>query len=147
METLPQSFWVMYTIFFIVCLLMGIIYWVVQRYSAFAVIAIVMSLIIPLVAFIYFVQRPEDIHEYAYLKEQLKSGDNWAKFLSIGYLYLMGWLLLLLKDLFVYLYRLPYIHNKLQPLWEKRTVLLDKLPSFKKQKEEEIIEEKKVDSN
>ena len=141
METLPQSFWVMYTIFFIVCLLMGIIYWVVQRYSVLAVIAIAMSLIIPLVAFIYFVQRPEGIHEYAYFKEQLKSGDNWATLLSVGYLYLIAWFLLLLKDLFVYLYRLPSIHNKLQSLWEKRVILLEKIPSFKKQKEEEIIED------
>ncbi|MFD1849921.1 hypothetical protein [Oceanobacillus bengalensis] len=127
METLADTVWTMYIVVLIIALASSIMYWIYRRFSALAVITIILSLLIPLVAFIYYAQRPWGMDEYVFLKEQLQMGDNWAIFLTSGYIYLIAWLVLLMVDFCIYLCKLPSINRKFKILWRKCSLLAKKV--------------------
>ncbi|WP_249870603.1 hypothetical protein [Oceanobacillus saliphilus] len=121
METLPNWFWIAYYIFIFLTLISGIIYWVRQLYSALAAITIILSLLIPLVGFIYFIGRPEGLNEYEYVMSQFQNRDLWSLFIILTHFYFIVWWFLFL-DVWYWLKKIP-------PYYE---VLIEKIKSWKR---------------
>lgn len=154
MESLPQVLWIIYIFFISITLAASIVYWIKQRFSALAVIAMILSLLIPLVAFIYTAQR-ETGNGYEYMMEKVLTLDWLAILLIVGYLYIIGWLIFVITEV---LLKVPLINEKLEPVfqkgkrfWKKKInqmkhfliLMQERLPKRKKIAEENLEEQRK----
>ncbi|QGS68416.1 hypothetical protein CV093_07165 [Oceanobacillus sp. 143] len=83
METLPNWFWIIYYIFLFFSLVTGLIGLVRQWLSTLSAFTISLSLLAPLVSFVYSIQRSSGVTELEYLIAQLKTGDLWAIFITV----------------------------------------------------------------
>lgn len=97
METLPTWFWFCYNLILLATLVGGIINWVRQVYSPMAAITIILSLLVPLVGFVYGVGRGEGLNEIQYVMTQLKERDIWALFIITAHIYFAVWWFLFLN--------------------------------------------------
>lgn len=91
MESLPAAFWIFYFCFLLLSLITGIIYWVNRKYSIPAVFMIAIALFTPLAGLLFSVQRPADLHEWAFLMQQVRNGNTWAIIIGVCHLYLLFW--------------------------------------------------------
>ncbi|RKQ33867.1 hypothetical protein [Oceanobacillus halophilus] len=118
MESMPAGFWVLYGIILSLVLISSIIYWVIRKFSPLAAIALIFSLLLPLISFVYTVQRTEG-SPYEYIMIQLQA-DHWlAIFIAVGYVYISIWLLIVLADLLIKAYKIPYVYDRLNWLGNK----------------------------
>lgn len=145
METLPNWFWIIYTIFLFLSLVTGLIGLVRQWLSTLSAFTIALSLLAPLVSFVYTIQRSNDVTEFGYLIAQLKIGNLWAIFITVIFLYLIAWNILLLTYFIIKLTRIPSVKEKLLMMKSKLSELLKKLP-FNKQDVDVKSENVKSDS-
>lgn len=114
-------------------LVSGIINWVRQKYNALSALAIILSLLIPIVTLIYNAGRSTGLNESTYLFTQLKAGDIWAVFLLACYLFLLVW-----WYFFVSSFMSKDTVQRLAKLWHTfRCWLKDKLP----RKEKKVVED------
>ncbi|GEN85743.1 hypothetical protein MKY30_16405 [Oceanobacillus sp. FSL W8-0428] len=81
-----------YGLIILTALLIGIIQWVRRRYEVLAVLAIILSLLLPLVSFLYSINRPEGMNEIAYIWQQARGRSGIGVFLLLGYLYILFWI-------------------------------------------------------
>jgi hypothetical protein len=157
LESLPQVFWIIYIFIISITLAASIVYWIKQRFSALAVIAMILSLLIPLVAFIYTAQR-ETGNGYEYMMEKVLTLDWLAILIIVGYIYITGWLIFVITEVLLKLYHVPLINEKVKPVfqkgkrfWNKKInqmkqfliLIQEKLPKRKKIAEENLEEESK----
>ncbi|RDW18121.1 hypothetical protein CWR48_11045 [Oceanobacillus arenosus] len=145
METLPNWFWVIYYIFLLLSLVTGVIGLVRQWLSTLSSFAIILSLLAPLVSFVYVVQRSNGLTELGYLLAQLKTGDLWAIFITVMFLYLIAWNLFLLTYLIIKMSKTPAVKRRLFAMKNKLYVFLKKL-RFNKQDDDEKSERVKSNS-
>ncbi len=149
---MSESFWSLYITIFSLAFITSVVYWVIRRYSPLAAIALILSPLLPLVAFVYTVQRTSG-NEYEYLREQLQSNDWLAISLTVGYVYIASWLLFVLVDVCIKIGKIPYVNEKLKWFWNKCHYYVDlvfhwirdKWPGMKKT-EKETYEEPKRES-
>ena len=90
-ETLPNWFWTIYYLFLLVTLGTALLSVIKRKMSRLSFIAIVLTLIIPLVSLINSIGRPEEMNEFEYLVSQLQQGAIWPVFIMVGYLFLIVW--------------------------------------------------------
>ncbi|AXI08636.1 hypothetical protein CUC15_06795 [Oceanobacillus zhaokaii] len=135
METLPNWFWIIYYIFLFFSLVTGLIGLVRQWLSTLSAFTISLSLLAPLVSFVYSIQRSSGVTELEYLIAQLKTGDLWAIFITVIFLYLIAWNLFLLTYLIIKLSRIPSVKEKLLMAKRKLLELLKKLQSNRQDEE------------
>ena len=90
-ETLPNWFWTIYYLFLLVTLGTALLSVIKRKMSRLSFIAIVLTLIIPLVSLINSIGRPEEMNEFEYLVSQLQQGAIWSVFIMVGYLFLIIW--------------------------------------------------------
>lgn len=161
MESLPQIFLVIYMIIFSITLVASIVYWVKQRFSALAAIAMILSLLIPLVSFVYTAQRKTG-NGYEFMLEKVFDLNGLAITLMIGYVYIIGWLIFVITELLTRLYHVPFINEKLKPMFQKMeehwikkgipplkrffSLIREKLPKKRKKADETLEEEHKQSS-
>lgn len=133
MQTLPGWFWIIFYIFLCLSLISGTINWVRQRLSALSALTIILSLLVPIVSFVYSVGRTEGLNEFEYIFAQMKTGDLWAVFLIVGYVYLLVWWYLFVSSFtsFKARHKLSKLLHTFK-LWLKRT-----LPRKEKEKDKE----------
>ncbi|RLL44937.1 hypothetical protein D8M04_08660 [Oceanobacillus piezotolerans] len=147
METIPHLVWIIYLIFLFMTLVSSILYWIFRRYSAFAAISIILSLLIPLIAFVFSVQRPDNFNEFDYYVKEIQQGNYWAIFLTVGYVYLIGWFILLIVDLSVYLSSNKVVRSKSEVFWSKFISYYKRISKkWKFNKKRDVEGEKKVES-
>ncbi|WP_087973419.1 hypothetical protein [Oceanobacillus rekensis] len=91
METLPTWFWIIYYIIIFLTLVSGIINWVRRIYSPLAAITIILSLLTPLVGFLYSIGRPVGINEYEYVMAQFQMRNLWSVFIVFAHIYFIIW--------------------------------------------------------
>lgn len=91
LQTLPGWFWIIYYMLLCLSLISGTVNWVRQRLSALSALTIILSLLVPIVSFVYTVGRTEGLNEFEFIFAQMKVGDLWAIFLIVGYVYLLVW--------------------------------------------------------
>ncbi|MFD1065801.1 hypothetical protein [Oceanobacillus locisalsi] len=114
MTDLSTSTLLIYGFVMSAALLIGIIQWVRRRYEALAVTAIILSLLLPLVSFLYSINRPEGMDEIAYIWQQARGRSGMGVFLLLGHLYILFWCLFgpEFKRLFAFL--VPKIKRMIQ---------------------------------
>lgn len=98
-ETLPNWFWVLYYLFFLVTLGTAIFHVGKKRHRGFSLIAIVFTFTIPFNSLINSIGRLEGMNEFEHLFSQLQQGAIWSIFTIIGYIFLLvWWLLIIIKN-------------------------------------------------
>ena len=93
--TLPNWFWVLYYLFFLVTFLAAIFNVVKGRYRGISILSIVLSIITPINFFMISLGRDEGMNEFEYLFNQLQQGGLWSIFTAICFLYLITWWVLI----------------------------------------------------
>lgn len=111
LETLPIWLWVCYYIFIFITLISGIINWIRQIHSPMAALIIILSLLTPLVSFVYSVGRTEGLNEFQYILEQVNGGNLWAIFILASHLYFIVWWFIFL-DVWKLARRIPFSQVK-----------------------------------
>lgn len=96
METLPNWFWVTFYIFLLVTLVMAIFTAAKKRMVQLSFLAIVLTLMLPAVGFIYSIGRGEGQNEFEFLAKNLIGGDIWAIFITVMIIYIIFWWILIL---------------------------------------------------
>lgn len=100
METLPNSFWIIFFLCISIALITAIISNARDRLIPFAYITIILSIGTPLFSFLYVVGRSEGSNELNYLFQQIGTGHYPAIILFICYVYLIFWVILFVWDNF-----------------------------------------------
>lgn len=125
METLPTWIWIIYYIILFLTLISGIINWVRRIYSPLAAITIILSLLIPLVGFLYSIGRPEGVNELEYVITQFQNRNLWSVFIIFVHIYFIGWGFMFLNG--------RHYMKKLAPYLEPyKDMLVEKIKSLKK---------------
>ncbi|WP_152654957.1 hypothetical protein [Oceanobacillus sp. CFH 90083] len=121
MTDLSNNTLLIYGLILIAALFIGIIQWVRRRYEVLAVLAIILSLLLPLVGFLYSINRPESMNEIAYIWQQARGRNGIGVFLLLGHLYILFWLLFgpEFKRLFAFLFHrgrkiIQWFKNRIQ---------------------------------
>ncbi|WLR42757.1 hypothetical protein LC087_00465 [Bacillus carboniphilus] len=105
-ETLPKWFWVIYYLFLLTTLGTAFFTLGIRKIkslsfilSGLSVIAILFTLIIPIISLIASIGRKEGMNEFEHLVSQLQQGAAWSIFVTIGYLFLLFWWLIFLFNI------------------------------------------------
>ncbi|WP_052360709.1 hypothetical protein [Oceanobacillus manasiensis] len=93
-ETLPNSFSIIYIIFISLALITAIISNVKDKLIPFAYLTIILSIGAPLFSFLYTVERPSGSNELSHLFHQVGSGHIAAFILLLSNVYLICWIIL-----------------------------------------------------
>lgn len=98
-ETLPGSVWVIYYLFLFLTLGTGILNVIRKRMLGLSIIAIFLTITVPIVSMLNSVGRAEGRNEFEHLVAQLQQGAIWSIYSFIGFLYLfVFWTVFFLKN-------------------------------------------------
>jgi hypothetical protein len=98
-ETLPSWVWVIYYLFLFLTLGTGILNVIRKRMLGLSVIAIILTITVPIISMLNSIGRAEGMNEYGHLVAQLQQGSIWSIYAVIGSLYLfVYWALFLIKN-------------------------------------------------
>ncbi|EST54883.1 hypothetical protein T458_10225 [Brevibacillus panacihumi W25] len=96
-ETLPNWFWIMYYLFLLATIGTAFYCFVQHTLRGLSIIAIVLSVIIPITGIINSIGRLEGLNEFEHFVVQLQQGFIWPILTMLGYLYLLVWWMFFLK--------------------------------------------------
>lgn len=95
-ETLPNWFWVLNYLFLLTTLGTTIFSFTKRKIKGLSIVAIAVTITIPLISLINSIGRAEGMNEFEHLVSQLQQGAIWSIFVIIGYLFLLVWWILFL---------------------------------------------------
>lgn len=90
-ETLSVWFWIGYYLFILLIFTTAVISVIKKRRMAMSMIAILLTISVPMVSLMNSIGRPVDTNEFEFLAAQLKHGALWAIFALVGYAYMLYW--------------------------------------------------------
>jgi len=120
MTDLSNSTLLIYGLVISAALIIGIIQWVRRRFEVLAVLAIILSLLLPLAGFIYSINRPEGMNEIAYIWQQARGRSGIGVFLLLGHLYILFWVLFGAEFKRLYEFLFPKVKRMIQ--WVKNRI-------------------------
>ncbi|WP_164669771.1 hypothetical protein [Virgibacillus doumboii] len=91
METLPNWFWIIYCLLLLTTLITAIYSFAKKKMEGFSILAIVITVTVPVVSLINSIGRTEGMNEFEHLVSQLQQGAIWSVFVVLGYLFLLLW--------------------------------------------------------
>ncbi|WP_121610817.1 hypothetical protein [Mesobacillus foraminis] len=96
--SLPAYVWGFYYIFIFATLGLAILNTFRKKLAVSSMIAIALTITVPIVSIINTIERGENVNEFEHLVYHFQQGSAWAMYALIGYLYLIFyWGLFLLK--------------------------------------------------
>ncbi|GAY76742.1 hypothetical protein [Sporolactobacillus inulinus] len=98
-ETLPDWFWAIYYFLFVASIVMAIVCFLRNRRRGLASVAFMFALTIPVVSVLGSIGRANGRNEFEHLYSQLLHGAVWAYYVTIGYVFLIAWWILLAKSI------------------------------------------------
>ncbi|MBB6452492.1 hypothetical protein HNQ94_000937 [Salirhabdus euzebyi] len=99
-ETLPNWVWTIYYLVLLSTLGISILHIFRKQLKGFSIISIVITITVPIVSFLNSIGRGKGINEFGYFINQLQQGSLWSIYVSVGFLYLLFyWLLILVKNM------------------------------------------------
>lgn len=128
MTDMSHSMLFLYGFILFAALLIGIVQWIRRRYDIPAVLAIILSLLLPLAAFLYCIRRPEGMNEIVYIWKQTRSRSMIGSFLLLGHLYLLVWILFGIEFKRLYSFLSGKIKQVMQ-WWKQRKQKTEKVNS------------------
>jgi hypothetical protein len=90
-ETLPNWFWVLFNLFLLTTLGATIFSFVKKKLKGLTIVAIAITIIVPIIQWINSIGRVEGMNEFEHLVSHLQQGAIWPIFVIIGYLFLLVW--------------------------------------------------------
>lgn len=99
METLPNWFWILYYLLLLITLGTAIFSVVKRKMTNLSMVAIVFTIIIPIITLANSMGRVEGMNEFAHIVSQIQQGALWSMIAIIGYLFLLVWWILFLFKL------------------------------------------------
>ncbi|MCM3127265.1 hypothetical protein ACFQ3J_11490 [Paenibacillus provencensis] len=90
-ETLPDWFWILLYLLLLATLVTAVISLFRKKRVPFAIIAIIMTLTIPLVSIYNSIGRSAGYNEFEHLLHKLSEGSLWSIYVSLGYVYILFW--------------------------------------------------------
>jgi|SRR5690625_1281363 len=90
-EILPTWFWIIYYGLLILTIVFAIYNFYKRRIIGLSLVAIILSIIIPIYHILYSLGREEGFNEFEHLFQGVVIGDIWALYLAALYLYLIVW--------------------------------------------------------
>lgn len=111
METLPNWFWIMFYLFLLLTLASAIYSNFKNRRIYLSYISIILSLLVPVMGFLFSLGRAEGQTELGYLLAQLGAGDIWAVLITLFLVYFVVWWFLLIKekiDIYAIMEKIPH---------------------------------------
>lgn len=99
METLPNWFWILYYLFLLITLGTAIFSIVKRKMTNLAMIAIIFTIIIPIITLANSIGRAEGTNEFEHILSQFQQGAVWSIIAIIGYIFLLVWWILFLFKL------------------------------------------------
>ncbi|PAV29764.1 hypothetical protein CIL05_10390 [Virgibacillus profundi] len=97
METLPGWFLIIFLMFLFLTFIISAICYARAVQTTISVIALILSLAIPLINLVFSAQRSGEMNGYEYLIAQLQDGNWWAILIIVGYVYLIVWWVLFIN--------------------------------------------------
>lgn len=91
-NTLSVWLWIVYYLFLLIMFSSTIFSIIRKKMVVYSMIALVITITLPMVGLINSIDRPMEQTEWDHLLSQLKSGALWAYYSIAGHLYLIGWL-------------------------------------------------------
>ncbi|MFS0752321.1 hypothetical protein [Oceanobacillus sp. 1P07AA] len=119
MIDIPIWLFVVYLIGITFALCISIINWIRREYEVVSVLGIILSLLLPLMTFLFSVERSEGTNEIVYIWNQLRGINGWAIFIFLGHLFLLVWLIIGMRMKRVYRW-IKEINSQLQIKWQQR---------------------------
>ncbi|MCM3600407.1 hypothetical protein M3175_06665 [Robertmurraya korlensis] len=97
-ETLPSWVWLIYYLFLFLTLGLGILNVIQKRMLGLSIIAIGITITVPIISMLNSIGRAKGINEIEHLAAQLQQGSIWSIYAVIGFLYLfVYWVLFFIK--------------------------------------------------
>lgn len=90
-ESLPSWIWAIYYILFLVMISVAVFSIIRNKLRKFSALTVVITLMMPIIAFLNSVGRKEGIDEWQHLVMELQQGALWAIFILIAAIYLIVW--------------------------------------------------------
>lgn len=97
-ETLPQWFWILYYSLTILTIASAFLSIKKQRYIWRAMLTIFVTISIPVVGMVNGIYRGENQNEMEQWLSHLRTGELWAIYLLFGYIYVIVWWGLLIRN-------------------------------------------------
>jgi hypothetical protein len=98
-ETLPSWVWLIYYLFLFLTLVIGTLNAIRKRMLGLSIIAISLTITVPIISMLNSIGRAEGINEIEHLFSQLQQGSIWSIYAVIGSIYLfVYWVLLYIKN-------------------------------------------------
>jgi hypothetical protein len=98
-ETLPNWFWGIYYLFFLITLGVAIHSISKNKLISISIITICVSISVPIVCLINSIGRAYGLNEFEHFITQIKQGSIWSIFVTIGFIYLLIWWVVILIEL------------------------------------------------
>ncbi|MBT2599226.1 MULTISPECIES: hypothetical protein [unclassified Oceanobacillus] len=119
MIDIPILLFVVYLLGMLFVLCISIVNWIRREYEIVSVLGIVLSLLLPLMTFLFSVYRLEGTNEIVYIWNQLRGANGWAIFIVIGHLFLFVWMIIgmQVKELYQWIKGLI---SQIQNKWKQR---------------------------
>ncbi|MFZ3591256.1 hypothetical protein ACOI1C_18940 [Bacillus sp. DJP31] len=96
-ETLPTWFWIIYYLCLLTSLGTAIFSVIRKKIIGLSIIAIFLTMTVPLISFLNSMGRAEGLNEFEHLVNHLQQGSVWSFYTILGYVYLLIWWVLLLN--------------------------------------------------
>lgn len=90
-ETLPNWVWIIYYLFLLATLGTAISSVIRKKMLKLSIIAIVLTMTVPVISLINSIGRAEGLNEFEHLVTQLQQGAIWSIYTIIGFLFLIVW--------------------------------------------------------
>lgn len=97
-ETLPQWFWILYYSLMLITIASALFSIRKQRYRWGGMLTIFFTLSIPVVGLVHGIYRGENQNELEQWLSDLVKGEIWAFYLLFGYIYVIVWWVLLIRN-------------------------------------------------
>ena|SRR5688572_15834479 len=92
-ETLPSWVWVLYYLFLFLTLGIGISNVIRKKMLGMSVIAIVLTITVPIASMLNSMERAKGMNEIEHLFAQLQQGSIWSIYAVLGFLYIAVFLI------------------------------------------------------
>jgi hypothetical protein len=98
-NTLSVWLWIVYYLFLLIMFSSTIFSIIRKRMVAYSMVALLITITLPMVGVINSIDRPIEQSEWDHLLTQLKQGALWAFYSIAGHAYLVSWLAVFLWNL------------------------------------------------
>lgn len=120
MIDIPYFLFVIYLLGILFVLCISVVHWIRREFEILSSLGIILSLLLPLMTFLFSIYRLEGTNEIVYIWNQLRDANGWAIVIVFGHLFLLVWMIIGIQMKEVYQWTKGLI-SRIQKKWKQRT--------------------------